>query len=122
MTGQFGKALEDYHDAIEINPKNGFAYNGLAWLRATCPVASFRNGEEAVKAATKACELTNWQIANWIDTLAAANAEMGNFAQAIKYEKQAIAMAGSSEKYLRLMQRSLSLYERHEPNHEGQKQ
>jgi len=91
-------------------------------LRATCPVESFRNGKEAVEDATKACELTNWKRWDWIDTLAAAYAETGNFEQAVRYEKQAMSMDDVRENDRSKMQGRLLLYEQHQPYHEGQKQ
>jgi tetratricopeptide (TPR) repeat protein len=65
--------------------------NNRAWLRATCPEDSIRNGQLAVADARKACELNDWELASDIDTLAAAYAEAGNFSSAIRYEEQATA-------------------------------
>lgn len=118
--GHFDKAIEDYYKAIKANPNYDTAYNNLAWLRATCPVAEMRNGKEAVDAATKACNLANWQNANWVDTLAAAHAETGDFEEAIADEKEAMGMDGVSKNALADMQRRLSLYKQHKPNHDGQ--
>ncbi len=82
-TGRFSEAQKDYYQAIQIDAKNGSAWNNLGWLRATCPIVSMRNGEEAVNAATKACDFSSWT--NWtrLDTLAAAFAEKGDFELAI---------------------------------------
>jgi tetratricopeptide (TPR) repeat protein len=121
-SGHFDKAVGDYYKAIQVNPENAMAYNNLAWLRATCPVAELRNGKEAVDAATKACALDNWQDANSVDTLAAACAEAGDFERAIEYQKKAMGMEGNSKTALADMQSRLSLYERHQPDHNGQKQ
>jgi len=50
-----------------------------------------RDGRRAVAIATKACVLSDWKNAFSIDTLAAASATAGNFADAIKYQQLAIA-------------------------------
>lgn len=120
--GQFGESLNDYNQAIRIDPKCESAWNNLGWLRATCPVASIRSGKEAVEAATKACELSNWM--NWgrIDTLAAAFAEAGDFEQAVKYQKRALAMNGVNDKDRQDMFSRLLLYEQRQPCRDSYKQ
>ena len=120
-SSQFDKVEHDYIEAVRLGPTNDVAWNSLAWFRATCPVASFRNGKEAVEAATKACELAKWARWEWVDTLAAAFAETENFEKAVIYEKKAMGMNGVEEKDRKNMQRSLTLYEHQQPNHEGQK-
>jgi tetratricopeptide (TPR) repeat protein len=120
-TSQFDKAEHDFIEAVRNNQTNSVALNNLAWFRATCPVASFRNGKEAVETATKACELGNWKRPESVDTLAAAYAETGNFEAAVRYENQAMGMdgVGVSENDRENMQRYLLLYERQQPNREG---
>jgi tetratricopeptide (TPR) repeat protein len=71
------------------------ALNDRAWLRATCSDPSIRNGQLAIADAKKACELTKWKFSQKIDTLAAAYAEIGDFDSAIRYEEQAIRVAGT---------------------------
>jgi tetratricopeptide (TPR) repeat protein len=66
--------------------------NSRAWLLATCPDSSVRNGRLAVADAKKACELHIWDYASEIDTLAAACAEAGDFDSAARYEERAIAL------------------------------
>ncbi len=118
-TSQFDKALLDFKTAIRLGPTNGEGYNDLAWLRATCPRAPMRNGKEAVEAATKACSLSDWTRWEWIDTLAAACAETGDFKRAVAYQKRALAMSAVSVEDRGMMQRRLSLYEQKQPYRQG---
>ena len=48
------------------------------------------NGKQAVEYANKACDLTGWKNANYLSTLAAAYAEVGNFDEATKWQTKCI--------------------------------
>ncbi len=101
--GKFELAAADYDKAIVLHPKWAAAYNNRAWLRATCPDPLWREGVKAVQDATRACDLTNWKNASFIDTLAAAHAEVGDFARACELEKEAIKLTGKSGRWNRKM-------------------
>jgi len=88
--GQPDKAISDLNESIRLDSNGANSYNNLAWILATCPTDSVRNGKQAVQAATKACELTQWNNAHSLGTLAASYAETGDFDQAVKYQMQAM--------------------------------
>ncbi len=75
--GQIEEAIRHYQQTLKVKPDHKQALNNMAWLRATCPEASFRDGAEAVKWAQRLMELSGDGNANILDTLAAAYAEAG---------------------------------------------
>src|SRR5260370_41427831 len=72
---------------------------------------------QRVTYANKACQLSGWKEANFIGTLAAAFAELGDFDAAVKYQKQAMAM-GSDYPDKQLMNKALKLYQQRKPYRE----
>lgn len=96
LKGEFAKANDDFAKALELNPKYAGVYNSQAWLWATCPDMSFRDGKKAVAFAKKALELTEGKEPAILDTQAAALAEAGDFAQATMVQEQVVrAVAGT---------------------------
>lgn len=117
--GQYQPALDDYRSALKQAPEDSDASNDLSWFLSTCPQANLRDGKRALALASHACKLTGWVEAQYIDTLAAAYAELGNFDVAVVWEQRAIDLAGPSNKDFQLeLQQRLELYRRREPYRE----
>ena len=89
---------------------NAQTLNGLAWPLATGPDPTFRDGTNAVTFAESAVAATSRTNASYLDTLAAAYAETGQFAKAIKIQQEAIALPQSEDGKKDLASR-LKLYE-----------
>ncbi len=88
--GYYPRALHDYQRAVDSDPGMGKAYQGAAWLLATCPNEKFRDAEEAVAAASKAIELDGDDEPIYLDTLAAAYANAGEFDLAVQAQQASI--------------------------------
>src|SRR5262249_46259024 len=113
----FAAALADYGRATRIDREYANAFNNRAWLWATCPDAACRDGRRAVRAARRACPLTGGAETGFLDTLAAAYAEAGDFARAVKWQQRVVARreaAGEAEEVADARKR-LALYERGQP-------
>ena len=90
--GENREAVAHWRRARAIDPSRTSATLGIAWLLATAPDASLRNGTEAVQLAESAPESTA-DDAIVLDTLAAAYAEEGQFTRAWAAAARALARA-----------------------------
>jgi len=116
--GKYAESLKEFDYLVSLHPRNvtlARVLSDRAWLRATCPNASFRNGQQAVKDAKAACSIMVWKDEHMIDTLAAAYAETGDFNSAVQYASQALAVKGISSDSTRLFQGHLALFQQHKP-------
>jgi Flp pilus assembly protein TadD len=94
--GDPSEAVDHLREAIRHQPDWPEPYNTLAWLRATSPDPAFRDTTEALRLGTRAAELTGGRDARVLDTLAAAQAAAGRFAEAVRTERDAIAIVTRS--------------------------
>lgn len=89
--GNTKEAVADYEKAISLDPNMVAAINNLAWIRATGE-PEYRDGAKALELASHAQEITKGQDGSVLDTLAAANAELGRFTDAARWQIAAIRL------------------------------
>jgi tetratricopeptide (TPR) repeat protein len=112
---EYEKAIADYAEAIRLKPQHDAPLGGLAWILATCPKDSLRDGPRAVELARRACKVRNWKDRIGLETLAAACAECNDFPAAIKWQKQALAMMLGDPERVEEGRQRLALYEDGQP-------
>jgi hypothetical protein len=96
--GAYAGASERFDSAVRLDPKFSRALCWRAALRGTCPDPIYRDGKGAVSDASGAIALaragrelsTNWKHRVYLETLAAALAERGDFEAAAEVERQAL--------------------------------
>jgi tetratricopeptide (TPR) repeat protein len=111
--GRAREAVAQYRRALEINRDDIEAQNNLAWVLATCPDAAVRNGIQAVAIAERANSLTMGKSPVISATLAAAYAEAGRFADAVKAAERAhqLALAEGNQSRANSIRAQIELYQ-----------
>ena len=85
-------AVSNYRAALKANPNMLLAANNLAFIRAAHPQSRLRDGKLAMALAKRICERTEFRHPSFLDTLAIAYAENGQFDKAIDAAQQAIEL------------------------------
>ncbi len=118
--GNVDEAIAHFQKAMQINPDYADAQNNLAWVLATCPQASLRNGKQAVELAQRANQLTGDGNPVVLGTLAAAYAEAGRFPEAVATAQRALQLAGtqSNTALADALRSQLKLYQAGLPFHQ----
>jgi tetratricopeptide (TPR) repeat protein len=121
FSGDDRSTRADLERAIALDKKNLLARNNYAWLLATSADATVRDGKRAIKFAREAIQGSNKANPIFLDTLAAAEAEAGDFTTAINDEKRAISLVnGDRAIYERHLQNYLNKTPCRESNESGQ--
>ena len=114
------KALAERRELLRAHPDDVALLNETAWVLATNPNASIRNGVEAVELARRALQLSDGREPAVLGTLAAACAEAGRFSEAVDAAQQALSLAtGQNNTTLADQLRArIKLYKNHSPYRE----
>jgi tetratricopeptide (TPR) repeat protein len=91
--GAIKETIACWQESLKDNPDQPGLQNGLAWLLATSPDASLRNGAKAVTLAQQANQSTGDNNLIVLHTLAAAYAEVGRFEDAATTARGALVLA-----------------------------
>ena len=86
------KAIFYLKKTLKLNPNMAPALYRLSWILASDEDDRYRNGEEAVRLATKLCKITGYTQPLSFDALAAAYAETGNFDAAVLTAQKGIQL------------------------------
>ena len=116
----FEAAMKEYQKALDLAPRHLPAHLSLAWLLATCPDNSLRNGKKAMELAQQAEQLGGGESPQILDTLAAAYAEAGQYPEAIETAKRALNLTATqnNKPLAETIQSRLKLYEASSSYHE----
>ncbi len=118
QVGELRDAIAQWRKARELAPSNPSASNQLAWVLATSPDASIRNGPEALELAEQAVKLSGGSDPTVLDTLAAAQAECGRFPEALETVRRALDLARGDAALAADLKTRLALYAAQSPYRE----
>ena len=99
--GAIREAVELFQRAIAADRGAWRAANNLAWIRATHPDPALRDGVQAVRLAMGACDATAHANPRVLSTLAASQAEAGEYAAAVDTTDKALALLQGTDDQVR---------------------
>lgn len=118
----FDRAADLMQEVLAKMPSEVRPKQMLAWLYATCPYESYRDGAKGVEMAELLYELAGERSVVTLEILAACHAENNDFENAVKYQEMAHKLADTrqgSEKYspeqIKGLNARLGLYLRKRP-------
>lgn len=94
---RYAEALADYTRALELDPRSAQQRFVLGGFLACGPKCRYRDGAHALELMTEACELTHYSDAAYLNILAAAHAELGDFRSAITVLQKTLSCAAQDE-------------------------
>jgi Flp pilus assembly protein TadD len=121
QTGDVKRAVAHLQKALEIDPGHMNAEVNLAWVLATWPDESTRDGAKAVQLAEDVARRAGHPNAIVSRTLAAAYAEIGRFGDAIQTAERAlqVAKATGNDGLASDLERNITAYRLNQPIRSG---
>ncbi len=91
-----GRQLQLLKEGIDRCPSEDGILNNYAYALATNPDEKHRDGEEALRIAKRITQSEEGRRPDYLDTLACAYAEVGDFASAVRAGEQALALLNAA--------------------------
>jgi tetratricopeptide (TPR) repeat protein len=115
--GQVKEAIDFWQQSLKIKPDQPNVQNNLAWVLATTPDPSLRDGAAAITLAEQADHLNHSGNPFVLHTLAAAYAEGGRYAEATATARRALqlAQAQTNDDLTAKLPKEIKLYETGQP-------
>ncbi|NLS96865.1 MAG: tetratricopeptide repeat protein [Planctomycetaceae bacterium] len=119
--GEVAEAVSWYRRTLEIDPAAKMAMVALASILATSNDPNLRNGTEAVKLASRACEASGFPDPQTLHVMAASCAETGRMNEAVAFAKAALeaAQAAGNRPLAEAIGQSLLLFQQGKPLRSG---
>jgi tetratricopeptide (TPR) repeat protein len=114
---KYKEAVADLLQASKLEPKTADPFNSLAWLLATCPDSTIRDGSKAAEYINQALQLGPDRWILW-DTRAAVFAENGDFKEAVNWQERCLERKDLPETERRRATERLALYRAGKPYRE----
>jgi len=113
--------IEQWEISLQIDPNDGNALNNLAWVLATYPADTIRDGKRAVELAEKAAVLPGGEAPIVLRTLAAGYAEARDFSNAVSTAQHALDLATgqNNTSLLATLRHEIELYQARTPYRES---
>ena len=115
--GDSREAVDAWRQSLAINPEEPDIQNSMAWLLATAPDPSLRDGKRAVDLAERASQSSGGNDLMALHTLAAAYAEAGRYPEAVETAKRAIGLSAllKNGDVTAILEKEIKLYQANTP-------
>ena len=115
--GDGAGAVAEFEQTLRLRPQWASAENDLAWVLATHADSEIRDGARAIALAADANRRLEDKHPGYLDTLAAAYAETGRYAEAVETASRALEIAQDSrnQSLIDKLEKRLELYRSQRP-------
>jgi tetratricopeptide (TPR) repeat protein len=93
---RYAEAMDSYRAALRHSPNDPAAVRDYAWALAVCPQDDLRDGAEALQLAQQLNQQSQFSDPRYLDVLAVAQAETGDFAQAVASLDKALQIVNTT--------------------------